>query len=128
MLSICVFKSSFELFSVYLRTSPEKCMERIKKRSRNEETSVSMVGSAFGGFALDISKIKAKLQTLTSGQSCDNINLIISTQFLGLVEYLCRRLNHISWSNLNVFFSWNVPSNSLHGNVGKLTFFSSASA
>lgn len=27
---------------VYLRTSPEKCMERIKKRSRNEETSVSM--------------------------------------------------------------------------------------
>ena len=71
-------------------------MERIKKRSRNEETSVSMVGSAFGGFALDISKIKAKLQTLTSGQSCDNINLIISTQFLGLVEYLCRRLNHIS--------------------------------
>lgn len=27
---------------VYLRTSPEKCMERIKKRSRNEETSVTM--------------------------------------------------------------------------------------
>lgn len=27
---------------VYLRTSPEKCMERIKKRSRNEETSVSL--------------------------------------------------------------------------------------
>ncbi|KAL9974619.1 hypothetical protein ACROYT_G011677 [Oculina patagonica] len=27
---------------VYLRTSPEKCMERIKKRSRDEETSVSM--------------------------------------------------------------------------------------
>ena len=46
-----------------------------------------MVGSAFGGFALDVSKIKAKLQTLTSGQSCNDINLIISTQFLGLVEY-----------------------------------------
>lgn len=28
---------------VYLRTSPEKCMERIKMRSRDEETSVSMV-------------------------------------------------------------------------------------
>ena len=28
---------------VYLRTSPEKCMERIKRRSRDEETSVSMV-------------------------------------------------------------------------------------
>lgn len=27
---------------VYLRTSPEKCMERIKKRSRDEESSVSM--------------------------------------------------------------------------------------
>lgn len=27
---------------VYLRTSPEKCMERIKRRSRDEETSVSM--------------------------------------------------------------------------------------
>lgn len=27
---------------VYLRTSPEKCLERIKQRSRNEETSVSM--------------------------------------------------------------------------------------
>ncbi|XP_020607430.1 thymidine kinase 2, mitochondrial-like [Orbicella faveolata] len=27
---------------VYLRTSPEKCMERIKMRSRDEETSVSM--------------------------------------------------------------------------------------
>ncbi|XP_022808337.1 thymidine kinase 2, mitochondrial-like [Stylophora pistillata] len=27
---------------VYLRTSPEKCMERIKKRSRDEENSVSM--------------------------------------------------------------------------------------
>lgn len=31
------------LLLVYLRTSPEKCMERIKKRSRDEETSVSMV-------------------------------------------------------------------------------------
>lgn len=30
-------------FLVYLRTSPEKCMERIKRRSRDEETSVSMV-------------------------------------------------------------------------------------
>ncbi|KAK3729574.1 hypothetical protein QZH41_017191 [Actinostola sp. cb2023] len=29
-------------FLVYLRTSPEKCMERIKMRHRNEETSVSM--------------------------------------------------------------------------------------
>ncbi|XP_022808333.1 thymidine kinase 2, mitochondrial-like [Stylophora pistillata] len=27
---------------LYLRTSPEKCMERIKKRSRDEENSVSM--------------------------------------------------------------------------------------
>ena len=37
-----VFQHRF-LLLVYLRTSPEKCMERIKKRSRDEETSVSMV-------------------------------------------------------------------------------------
>ncbi|KAK2548135.1 Thymidine kinase 2 [Acropora cervicornis] len=35
------FKTAIDDY-VYLRTSPEKCMERIKKRSRNEETSVSM--------------------------------------------------------------------------------------
>ena len=29
--------------TVYLRTSPEKCMERIKKRSRNEESAVYTV-------------------------------------------------------------------------------------
>lgn len=39
---IKVFQHCFILL-VYLRTSPEKCMERIKKRSRDEETSVSMV-------------------------------------------------------------------------------------